>query len=137
MKTYLGIELGSTRIKAVLIDGNAEVLAKGAFEWESRLTDGLWSYGMDEVQNGLQASFAELAKDYKAKTGEALTEVNLCLIVESEAKETERRLYRTLDTPMPCNYLVYAREEWEHLSSDPTSYAAGIRQNGVLLYGKA
>ena len=71
----LGIELGSTRIKSVLIDGNAVVVAQGAFEWENTLVDGLWSYSLDEVENGLAASYAALAADYAQKFGEPLTRV--------------------------------------------------------------
>ena len=44
MNKFLGIELGSTRIKAVLIDENARVLAQGGYEWENSLVDGLWSH---------------------------------------------------------------------------------------------
>ncbi|MBR6728463.1 MAG: ATPase, partial [Clostridia bacterium] len=72
-KRILGIELGSTRIKAVLIDENATVLAQGAFAWKSILQNGLWTYGLDEVWQGLQASFAALAADYTARFGEPLT----------------------------------------------------------------
>ena len=72
MKKILGIELGSTRIKAVLIDENATVLAQGSYEWENILVDGLWSYPMNVVEEGLQASYADLIKNY----GEALTYVD-------------------------------------------------------------
>ena len=47
-KTALGIELGSTRIKGVLIDYDGQVLATGAHEWENSLVDGVWTYGLDE-----------------------------------------------------------------------------------------
>ena len=45
-KKILGIELGSTRIKSVLIDENARVLAKGSHSWENRLENGLWTYSV-------------------------------------------------------------------------------------------
>ena len=64
MKKILGIEFGSTRIKAVLTDENASVVAQGAFEWENVLVDGLWSYDMGDVVKGLRASYAELAENY-------------------------------------------------------------------------
>ena len=67
MKKILGIELGSTRIKSVLIDENAVVLAQGSFEWENQLVDGLWSYSLAEVEKGLQTSFADLVSDYNNK----------------------------------------------------------------------
>ena len=75
-KRILGIELGSTRIKAVLIDENASVLAQGAFAWKSTLQNGLWTYGLDEVWQGLQASFADLAADHKERFGEPLATID-------------------------------------------------------------
>lgn len=75
-KRILGIEFGSTRIKAVLIDENATVVSQGSYEWENQLVDGLWSYSLDEVEMGLQASYAALALDYKTKHGEDLTSVS-------------------------------------------------------------
>lgn len=77
MKTkILGIELGSTRIKSVLIDEAAEVLAQGAYEWKSTLSDGIWTYSMEEVRAGLQASYASLKADFKEKYGKPLTRVD-------------------------------------------------------------
>jgi len=74
-KTALGIELGSTRIKAVLIDENHQVLATGSFGWENRLENGLWTYHLEDAIAGLQASFADLCADVKAKYGLTLTTV--------------------------------------------------------------
>ena len=67
----LGIELGSTRIKACLVaaDDPARVLATGGHEWENRLVDGRWTYSLDEVWSGLQAAWADLAADASAKLG--------------------------------------------------------------------
>ena len=65
----LGIELGSTRIKAVLIAPDRRVLAQGAFQWENRFEDGYWSYGLDEAETGLRAAYAELAADVAARCG--------------------------------------------------------------------
>ena len=76
MKKILGIELGSTRIKSVLIDEAANVIAQGSYEWESTLLDGLWSYSLDDVEKGLQTSYANLATDYKSKYGGELTEID-------------------------------------------------------------
>ena len=76
MKKILGIELGSTRIKSVLIDENANVLCQGGFEWENVLVDGLWSYPMESVWKGLQVSFSSLAAEYKEKFGEELVRVD-------------------------------------------------------------
>ena len=74
-KTVLGIELGSTRIKAVLIDGKHIPIAQGDFEWENLLVNGVWTYSMDMVHTGLQACFANLKADVKAKFGAELTTV--------------------------------------------------------------
>lgn len=76
MKKILGIELGSTRIKSVLIDENANVIAIGSFEWENSLVDGLWSYSLEDVEKGLQTSYSCLASDYKEKFGETLTDID-------------------------------------------------------------
>ena len=66
-KAYLGIEFGSTRIKAVMIDEKGEVLATGSHEWENQLDNGIWTYSLDSVWNGVQDCYADLLKDVKAK----------------------------------------------------------------------
>lgn len=76
MKKILGIELGSTRIKSVLIDESATVVAQGLYEWENQLVDGLWSYSLKDVEMGLQTSYANLAVNYKNKFNSELTEVS-------------------------------------------------------------
>ena len=74
-KTALGIELGSTRIKAVLIDERHIPVASGDFEWENQLVDGVWTYSMDAIHTGLQTCFARLRADVKDNYGVELTEV--------------------------------------------------------------
>lgn len=66
-KGILGIEFGSTRIKAVLIDEKGTPLASGSHEWENRLTDGIWTYTMDDIWSGLADCYADLASDVKKK----------------------------------------------------------------------
>ena len=56
MKQYLGIELGSTRIKAQLIDERGRPLASGGYGWENQLVDGLWTYPLEQVWEGLQTA---------------------------------------------------------------------------------
>ena len=69
-RTSLGIEFGSTRIKACLIGPDAsEVLAVGSFSWENSFDDGRWTYALDEVWLGLQAAFAELVDDAEQRHG--------------------------------------------------------------------
>ena len=62
---YLGIEFGSTRIKSVLIDGNNfQPVAVGNHNWENRLENGVWTYHLSDIWAGLQASYADLKKQY-------------------------------------------------------------------------
>ena len=62
-KAILGIEFGSTRIKAVLIDQENKPIAQGAHEWENQFVDGLWTYSIDAVWNGLQDCYANLCAE--------------------------------------------------------------------------
>ncbi|MBR0445054.1 MAG: FGGY-family carbohydrate kinase [Clostridia bacterium] len=74
-KTVLGIELGSTRIKAVLIDERHVPIASGDFEWENQLANGIWTYPMDMIHTGIQTCFAALKTDVKEKYGVELSTV--------------------------------------------------------------
>ena len=69
----LGIELGSTRIKAVLLDKQHRPLATGSYSWENALKDGVWTYDLADAEKGLQACFADLRQDAEAKLGQKLT----------------------------------------------------------------
>ena len=72
-KAVVGIELGSTRIKAVLVDPrDHRPVASGDFTWENSLVDGIWTYSMDEVFTGLHACYSALKKDVKEKYGVTL-----------------------------------------------------------------
>jgi len=70
-RTALGIEFGSTRIKACLVDADnpATVLAVGGYEWENQYRDKLWTYALDDVWTGLQAAFADLVADAERRHG--------------------------------------------------------------------
>ena len=74
-KTVLGIELGSTRIKAVLIDGSHQAIASGSYDWENQLEDGIWTYSLEEVWKGLQGSYQALKEDVKKQYGVELTTI--------------------------------------------------------------
>ena len=74
-KTILGIELGSTRIKGVLIDENHDVIASGSHGWENNLENGVWTYKLEDAVAGVQACFADLKKDAEAKFGQPLTKI--------------------------------------------------------------
>ena len=65
----VGIELGSTRIKAVLADGAHRVLASGEYEWENKLENGIWTYSLEDVRVGLQTCFARLKEAVRARCG--------------------------------------------------------------------
>ena len=73
-RAVLGIELGSTRIKAclVLVDDPSTVLAVGSHAWENRFVDRLWTYAIDEVWAGLQAAYADLVADVRDRYDVAL-----------------------------------------------------------------
>src|SRR3954463_11865686 len=73
--TALGIELGSTRIKAVLIGPDSAPLAVGSHDWENQLVDRLWTYALEDVWSGIQQSVAALAEDVRRRHGVELTGV--------------------------------------------------------------
>lgn len=68
-KAVLGIEFGSTRIKAVLIDGESKPIAQGSHEWENRLENGLWTYSLEDIWSGVQACYADLAANVRNEYG--------------------------------------------------------------------
>jgi sugar (pentulose or hexulose) kinase len=73
--TCLGIELGSTRIKAALIDKTHRPIAQGSFDWENRLEDGMWTYRLSDVETGLQSCFRSLAANVESQYGVPLERV--------------------------------------------------------------
>ena len=74
-RAALGIEFGSTRIKAVLIDENYVPVATGSHDWENQLVDGVWTYSLDAIWTGLRDCYADLKRDVKEKFGVTLTKV--------------------------------------------------------------
>ncbi|WP_125130702.1 FGGY-family carbohydrate kinase [Microbacterium sp. 10M-3C3] len=69
-RTALGIELGSTRIKACVIDlDTAAVLGTGSSDWENAFVDRLWTYALDDVESGLRAAYADLVADLERRYG--------------------------------------------------------------------
>ena len=68
-KAVLGIEFGSTRIKAVLIDENNNPIAQGSHEWENQLVNSLWTYSQEAIWFGLQDCYRDLREDVKNKYG--------------------------------------------------------------------
>lgn len=74
-KTALGIEFGSTRIKAVLVDEKNEPIASGGHEWENRYENGIWTYSLEDIWGGIQDCYQELVKDVQKKYEVELTSV--------------------------------------------------------------
>ncbi|MDR2798296.1 MAG: FGGY-family carbohydrate kinase [Treponema sp.] len=74
-RTFLGIELGSTRIKAVLMGEDFSPLASGTYDWENRLEDGIWTYHLEDLWKGIQASFQGLSGEVKSCYGVPLTQL--------------------------------------------------------------
>ena len=72
-KAVLGIELGSTRIKAVLINEKNEPIASGSHDWENRYENGIWTYSLDDIWTGLQDCYADLAKNVWEQYEEKIT----------------------------------------------------------------
>ena len=68
-KAVMGIEFGSTRIKAVLVDDDFKVIAQGAHDWENKLVDGVWSYSLEDIESGVRDAYAKCAADVEAKYG--------------------------------------------------------------------
>lgn len=72
-QTVLGIELGSTRIKAVLTDEHNEPIASGSYGWENHYENGIWTYPLEEAILGLQGCYQDLVKEVKEKYGVSIT----------------------------------------------------------------
>lgn len=72
-KAVLGIEFGSTRIKAVLIDENHVPVASGSHDWENRYENGIWTYSLDDIWSGLKDSYQKMAAEVKEKYGVTIT----------------------------------------------------------------
>lgn len=68
-KAILGIEFGSTRIKAVLIDEENKPIAQGSHTWENQLENGMWTYSIDAIWNGVQDCYSDLRANVKKEYG--------------------------------------------------------------------
>lgn len=74
-RAVLGIEFGSTRIKAVLVDEEHKPIASGAHDWENRFEDGIWTYSLDAIWSGLTDCYRRLAEDVGEKYGVCITKL--------------------------------------------------------------
>lgn len=74
-RTALGIEFGSTRIKAILVGSDLAPIAAGSFEWENTLENGIWTYSLEDIWKGLRVSYRKMATEVFEKYGETLTTI--------------------------------------------------------------
>jgi len=74
-KTALGIEFGSTRIKAVLIGGDHTPIASGSHDWENRYENGVWTYSLEDIWGGLQDSYRKLSREVMDNYGVPLRSI--------------------------------------------------------------
>ena len=74
-RTALGIEFGSTRIKAILVDEDNVPIASGSHDWENRYENGIWTYTLDDIWTGVRHCYQEMAVDVRNKYGVALTTI--------------------------------------------------------------
>ncbi len=74
-KAILGIEFGSTRIKAILIGEDNSPIASGSYDWENRYDNGIWTYTLKDIETGLQSCYADMTSDVKKKYNTELTKL--------------------------------------------------------------
>ena len=72
-RAVMGLEFGSTRIKAVLVDGSHQPVAQGCWDWENRLENDIWTYSLEDIWEGLRGCYKDLARDVQEKYGVELT----------------------------------------------------------------
>ena len=68
-RTVFGLEFGSTRIKAVLVDPSHQPVAQGCWDWENRLENDIWTYAQEDIWEGLRGCYKNLAEDVEEKYG--------------------------------------------------------------------
>ena len=74
-KCVLGIELGSTRIKAVLLNENREVDVSGEYEWENKFKSGIWTYDIEDIHTGIKSCYSNLKNNFESKYNKPLNTV--------------------------------------------------------------
>ncbi len=114
-ETCMGMEFGSTRVKAVLLDREHNVIAGGAVTWENRFENGIWTYDLPDAVANMQACYAALAQDVKEKYGVPLTKIGqigisgmmhgLLALDENGALVTPFRTWRNTMTKPEADFL--------------------------------
>ena len=113
-KAILGIEFGSTRIKAVLIDPENHPIAQGSHTWENQLVDGLWTYSIEEIWYGLQDCYADLRANVKKQYD---TEIEtLAAIGVSAMMHMEKHQHRASRCSSIRAFCLQHPSQMEHLS---------------------
>ena len=74
-RTILGLEFGSTRIKAVLVDESHQSVAQGSWDWENSLVDHIWTYSLEDIRTGLQGCYKNLSDEVRDRYGVTLTKL--------------------------------------------------------------
>ena len=121
--TTLGIELGSTRIKAVLTSFNGTILASGMHDWENRFEDGYWTYHLDDVWAGIRDAYRDLALNYENTYGEVLQTVGAMVTTPQGAPVAM----------VHCNTCTSDLDGWVNLMGEMTE-AAGTTLTKSQLY---
>ena len=108
-KTALGIEFGSTRIKAVLVDDKNQPIASGGHEWENRYENGVWTYSLDDIWTGIQDCYQDMARDVKKGTldPEEITEETISDYLDTKGLPDPDLLIRTSGEERLSNYLLW------------------------------
>ena len=122
-KTVIGIELGSTKIKAVLLDEAHKVVASGSFDWENRLENGIWTYSLEDIHNGIRTCFANLSQDVQKKFGTPL--------VTTGGIGISAMMHGYLVLDKDDNFLVPFRT-WRNTVTGPASRALTERFDHVI-----
>ncbi|MFZ7089013.1 L-ribulose-5-phosphate 4-epimerase [Curtobacterium sp. RRHDQ10] len=112
----LGIELGSTRIKACLVDEHLAPIATGTAEWENQLVDGRWTYDLDAVRDGLRTAYADLVRDARHRHGVAPSDVRAIGV------SAMMHGYLAFDA---AGELLVPFRTWRNTSTGPASAALG------------
>ena len=136
-EAVLGIEFGSTRIKAVLIDDEFKPIAQGSHDWENRFVDGVWTYSLDDIDNGLKSCYKSLKEDVKSGIIGDVVDVKASLskIMEGTTRELDpAQAGGAMNEHAPLNLMAIIKLLGKYYSS--IDFYSKI-ENGVDIYTKA
>lgn len=119
-KAILGIELGSTRIKAVLIDQENKPIAQGSHTWENQLVDGLWTYNIEAIWSGLQDCYADLRANVKNLYGveiETLAAIGVSAMMHGYMPFNKKKKSSCLSAPGEIRIQVGQQQPYQNCLS--------------------